>query len=65
VDTVKDPAEAVLPEPEAEVVLLPEVPLDTKVLARGGTTDVVPPTLFPTLRRGLLPVGVPRTVPPN
>ena len=57
-DTVRVPAEAVLPEPEAEAK--PPVPV-TRV-ERGETTDVDPLTPFPTLRRGSLPVGEPRTV---
>jgi hypothetical protein len=66
VDTEKDPVEAVPPEPLEDEEVLPLVDLpDTPVLARGGTMDVVPPTLCRTLRRGSLPVGEPRMVPPN
>jgi len=51
----------VLPEPEAEAK--PPVPVTRG--ERGETTDVDPLTPFPTLRRGSLPVGEPRTVLPN
>jgi hypothetical protein len=61
VDTVRDPAEAVLPE----LPVVEEVRLEVSTVVRGETTDVDPLTLTPTLRRGSLPVGELRTVPPS